>query len=389
MEKLSKLIFYTINLPVYLVSVILPKKKNVWVFGSWFGEKYADNSRYLFEYVCENHPEIKAVWLSKNASTINKILEKGFDATFTYGWRGYYLSMICNVGVVSTGNYDLNVYAFAGKSKMVNLWHGTALKKIMYDDKITFKPDSKAAVVFPFLGKTNYGLITAPSMEVKNKFVGAFRSNESKVGVTGNPRNDAFSIIEPVAEKASLKGVYMPTHRGEGSVGFMDKLVLWAKELDPFLVEKGVTIYVKLHFYHRQEIEGLTHSFKQIKFIGDEEFGDDFYPFLATMDFLITDYSSIFFDYLIANKPVIFFPYDKEEYLTSDRELYYDYDDVTPGPKVLNVDQLRMEIGNIVEGVDEYKLVRKKVNSMFNDFFDGKNSERVFNAILKMDSRKD
>ena len=59
----------------YFFSFIIPIDKNLWVFGAWFGEKYADNSKYLFEYVNENHTEIRAVWLTQNHATLKLVLE--------------------------------------------------------------------------------------------------------------------------------------------------------------------------------------------------------------------------------------------------------------------------------------------------------------------------
>ena len=61
-------IFYIIKSLIYLFSRILPKDENIWLFGAWFGEKYADNSKYLFEYVNKNLPSVRAIWLTKNES---------------------------------------------------------------------------------------------------------------------------------------------------------------------------------------------------------------------------------------------------------------------------------------------------------------------------------
>ena len=61
-------------------------------------------------------------------------------------------------------------------------------------------------------------------------------------------------------------------------------------------------------------------------------------------DLLITDYSSIFFDFLLLDRPIVFFPYDLEQYLSQDRAMYFDYEIMTPGPKCRTYDELELQI---------------------------------------------
>jgi len=381
MEKLLKLILYIVNLPLHLLSSILPKSKDVWIFGAWFGDRYSDNSRYLFEYVSDFDSEIDAIWLTRDSNLVQSIRKKGYKAYTTYSFMGYLKTMLCGVGVTCTGKGDVNNYVFAGSSKLVNLWHGTALKKIMYDDKITFKSNRFLSNIFPFLGKTEYDLICAPSEEVKRVFTSAFRVDSGRVVVTGNPRNDSFGKKNKRLEKEGLKGVYMPTHRSEGSVNFVENFISWADKITDTLNEYKITLYVKLHYYHSKELINYGFNSSCVVFVQDSEIDNDVYSFISDKDFLITDYSSIYFDFLITDRPIIFFPYDKEDYLTKDRELYYNYNDVTPGPKVYEAEALKNELAKIANGVDKYKKERKRVNSIFNNFYDGENSKRVYEQI--------
>jgi CDP-glycerol glycerophosphotransferase (TagB/SpsB family) len=110
----------------------------------------------------------------------------------------------------------------------------------------------------------------------------------------------------------------------------------------------------------------------------------DMYPLFAKVDLLVTDYSSIFFDFLLTNKPVLFFPYDKVTYLTKDRSMYDDYDLVTPGYKAYNFEELytKLELffrnASLLKRSDvDYDLIKV----MYNKYSDSKGAERTYQFI--------
>ncbi|MBN1968728.1 MAG: CDP-glycerol glycerophosphotransferase family protein, partial [Candidatus Delongbacteria bacterium] len=121
------------HLGLYLLSYLIPRKKNVWVFGSWFGQNYSDNSKYFFEYV-NQFTSIKAIWISQNREVVKSIQSKGYKAFHYKSMKAAYYISIAKVGVVSCAPHDIASYSLA-KMKIINLWHGTALKKIMHDVK--------------------------------------------------------------------------------------------------------------------------------------------------------------------------------------------------------------------------------------------------------------
>jgi len=197
LRYLVKLPLYIFKDIIYLTSSIIPKNKNLWVFGAWFGEKYADNSKYLFEYINKNHHEIRTIWLTRNKDTLKLIRSKRYEAYLIYSLNGFLLSMRSKVTIVTVGLSDVNM-ATISNNQIVNLWHGTPLKKIMYDDRITFKALSriKKFIIknfFPFLWHdySKYILI-ATSPEVQRVISGAFKVPIYNVKVTGYPRNDVF-----------------------------------------------------------------------------------------------------------------------------------------------------------------------------------------------------
>ena len=197
--EINKLFLYIINLPIYCLSLFVPRKSNIWIFGAWFGEKYSDNSKYLFEYVNQHHKNIQCIWLSRNRDTVSQLKMSGYASYYTYSLRAYWLSLRAKVGVITTGFRDINPFQLKNMT-IVQLWHGTPLKKIMHDDKITFRePNKIIQIVFPFIRhETNHTnqMFIAASEEVQKKISSAFRVDAEQVAITGYPRTDTFFCKE-------------------------------------------------------------------------------------------------------------------------------------------------------------------------------------------------
>jgi len=180
---LGKAFFYLIMDIVWLISGLVQKDKNLWVFGSWFGEKFADNSKYLFLYVKEYHPEIRPIWLTRNSELVKKLREKGYETYKTYSTNGFSYSIKAGCVIVSTGTGNINQFA-TNKAKKVQLWHGTPLKKIGYDN-VYFSNRLRRANKFKviilklfFFLDNSYDLVIATSNESKKKMVSAFRADK-------------------------------------------------------------------------------------------------------------------------------------------------------------------------------------------------------------------
>lgn len=382
---------------IYLISYLIPKNKNLWAFGAWFGDKYSDNSKYFFEYVNKNHPEIKAVWLTDNNKALRLVRNKGFEVYKTYSLKGTWCSMRATVGVLSTWVSDINRYTIS-KTQLVQLWHGSPLKKIGYDDKISIEKELviKRIVtrLLPFLKKgLGINMIMAASTQVQRILSGAFRVSENNVKITGYPRNDVFFMEDseniPIKQKllklkkSSKTGIYLPTHRQKGSIDIASMLLDTIDDVNSRLKEMNVVLLVKYHYYHLSSLEGRLAGYSNIHFLSDDDINQDIYPVLPLVDFLVTDYSSVYFDFLLTGRPIIFTPFDMTQYLKDDRELYFDYDEITPGPKARNWDELMNFIDRAIKYPDEYKLQRAKIRKIFNQYSDGNSCQRVFDEIIK------
>lgn len=390
MRKVKRVFLYLLNLPLYWIAKLVPKDEKIWIFGAWFGEKYADNSKYLFEYVNKNHPEIRAIWLTATKETEELIKSKGYEVYMTYSLNGYFYSIRSNYSFISVSASDVNF--FIPTKYIINLWHGCPLKKIGHDDKIT--ANYKYSLVKLFLKRIfgfskqamNHSKIVASSETEASSLSTAFNKGIEDIIISGLPRNDVFLSVEKNEKEKIFKVIYMPTHRNEGEFN-VSKLFLDDIEIiNDKLKTDNIELHIKLHFYHMKQMNIKDYS--NIKLVFDKDIEQDIYSVILNYDILITDYSSIYFDFLLANRPIIFAPFDYEEYLKKDRELYYDYDEVTPGPKCQNWDQVLDWIVDFKKNPELYKEERKKIKNIFHKYQGGKNCDRVFNEVLNFKVKK-
>ena len=119
--------------PLYFLSWVIPRNRNIWVFGSYAGG-FNDNSKYFFIYVNENSKELglQPVWISSDRKTVDEIRAKGFEAFTKWSFQGVMLSLLSGVYIYSAYVSDINTWT-SGRALKVNLWHGIPLKKIEFD----------------------------------------------------------------------------------------------------------------------------------------------------------------------------------------------------------------------------------------------------------------
>ena len=130
--------------------------------------------------------------------------------------------------------------------------------------------------------------------------------------------------------------------------------------MEAFLEEKEMLLFIRTHV--AEQGSAAPYLGKRIRFLGNQE-AEDVTGILNIFDCLITDYSSIYIDYLLTDKPMIFLPYDRQKYLDG-RGMNFDYDDVTPGPKPATFAQF---LEALCPENDSWKSERDRVNRLFNE----------------------
>lgn len=222
--------------------------------------------------------------------------------------------------------------------------------------------------------------------------------------ITGFPKNDVYFAPLPGAEigadteallrlkelKKSNTGVqtilYAPTWRDTGGDSFFERPDD-LRTLDNFLSQEQLTFFLKLHPLAQAKAFSFLHKnqYRNIVFVNPDSDADPLLPFV---DILVTDYSGIYFEFLLLDRPIVFFPFDYEKYVTRDRELYFKYDEVTPGPKVFNLPDLMESLRKTARGEDTYQDFRRKIKDMCYQYQDGDASKRVHEILMRLAQKR-
>lgn len=357
---------------------------HIWLFSSTDNSHYNYNSHYLFEYVKENLPEITPLFVINDPELRNSLSSKYGKQYFieTESIQGIRQALSAGVWFTSAGlpAYGTGLHK---KRLIINLWHGVPLKKIALLD-----PNLKKAarIYFKKIFSENYTCILTTSHELIPLMARSFAVSEDKIKVWGQPRNDGLfqkndcheilGQLFPDLPEYTKTVLYAPTFRDYGQVQLFPFKDFDQKQLEAFLEEKNMLLFIRTHV--AEQGSAAPYLGKRIRFLGNEQ-AEDVTGILNIFDCLITDYSSIYIDYLLTDKPMIFLPYDRQQYLDG-RGMNFDYDDVTPGPKPETFNDF---LDALSPKEDFWKSERTRVNRLFNEIQHPCAAD-ICNKVLKM-----
>ncbi len=392
MVRIFKYLGYLFFLPLWIVQRIVPRNKNIWVFGAWYGQKFSDNSHYLYQYVRAHHPHIKAIWLSRNRQVVETVRKAGGNAYLIYDLHSFYYSLAAKFIFVSSGKRDVNFWCING-AKWIQLWHGSPLKKIGLDDGYSqansFFQKKIVRVLFPFVYEFNYHFTVSNAPIFTPKMSTAFNIEISNVWETGCPRNDVFFETAEDTFNRELrkrfKGCrliyYLPTFRGTKDAESLFSITGFDRnELENFLTKNNMVFVSKGHFVDNSLVTINSTENERLIDLNDSDVAEINFM-LKDADLLITDYSSAYFDFLLTGRPIIHAAFDLETYLKGSREMYIDYSDAVAGPIVKNWQELYNVLEYIWEDKENKDLLIRK-NKLYNRYHDNKNAERVYDAVI-------
>ena len=136
MKKITEGIKYwgqLLLLPVYWFSFLFPRNKNIWLFGSTFGRRFADNPRYFYLYVSQMVPEVRAIWISHDKGIVEFLSREGYEAYYNHSLKGIWYCLRGKVYCFDNYSKDISFWLSGGALKF-NMWHGIPLKKIQADN---------------------------------------------------------------------------------------------------------------------------------------------------------------------------------------------------------------------------------------------------------------
>jgi CDP-glycerol glycerophosphotransferase (TagB/SpsB family) len=370
------------------------------------GRLFSDNSKYYYIQASELAEKgERIVYLTADREIQKSIRQAGGESYRHPSWSS--ISLLLRCGKVATDSVLFENKPFTRGARLIQLWHGAPLKHIELD---TYR---KRIVESPFWAlpllriqkavserHPVYDLVVATS----GKFIDtAFRRcfKAKQFVATGYPRNDIlFGWPEPGTRSHRLSWInvdrramemvaaarreghriclYVPTFRKDLANPFDAEIDL--SRLSRFAQRYRIIVVLKLHpFMHGGYRIDQYPNLVEYAALGDV------YPLMAQSDFLVTDYSSIYFDFLLLDRPILFFAYDLEQYVRQDRNIYFDYEDMTPGAKCMTYAALEAGIAAVLaKGCrDEYAGMRRRVRDYTHDYQDNQSGRRLVRHYLK------
>lgn len=372
-------------IPVWLLSFLVPRKSSLWVLGTWEGLSYSDNSRHLHAWLHANEKDrIRAVWITRRPELARELRTLGAEAQTPYTLAGIWTCLRASQYIYTHTADDICIW-LSGRATRTNLWHGIPLKKINFDnrfDRYRHARGFKRLVAWPhrFKRLIESHRVLAPSESVASLFAGAFRVDPSRIMIHGYPRNDrlvspdfpdlllskeatCLERVKNLRRQGSKIVLYMPTFRRNEQTG-QYREALNAEQLDSDLARLNCHFLIKAHPMSTDFSSFSAAVYQRIIRIPSDL---DPYLILPLVDLLVTDYSSIFYDFLVLDRPLIFYPFDMDHYQKMERELYFDYEAHVPGPIARSYDELRTLLNSFAANNGDAFVQRRKVllNQMF------------------------
>ncbi len=401
MSYVKKMVFYFFKRMIRLFDLIVPKKKNLIVYGCK-ADRYYDNARYFFEFMRNNHSEYESVWLTKDKQVCNKIRNRfGEDSCKTFfSIKGIWTFLRARTAILSHGSIDFFYFLSSFSPKLiVNLWHGQPLKAIGYLSR-EFQGNKRKKIT------ERYDLLAVSSRIESYVMKACFDSSVKKMMITGYPRNDVLlkNLEKNVQDEINLFVkrfnlpfvpeqviLYAPTYRKNSIAQFFPFKDLDFDRFDKIMKENKAILILRGHVNDILKDKTKTSELESsIQKIIDSKWSlvlhqtdlEDINDILHIVNLLITDYSSIYFDYLLVDRPIFFIPYDLDEYEKTNG-IVYPYDSVTPGEKIYSGKEFVEKLSEFFKGVDNYKEKRRWIKKLFLEIQVPEASENILNQIKK------
>ncbi|TCP17656.1 CDP-glycerol glycerophosphotransferase [Scopulibacillus darangshiensis] len=379
--KKSKNIFYG------FLNKIVPMNSKTYIFQSYYGNSYACNPKAIYEELLKQNKKVNAVWVMKD---LKKTIPGNPKIVKPRSFKYYYYMAVAKY-FVNNGNFP-DFYKKRSGAIHVQTWHGTPLKRLGYDvdpDSISYSENTSINLMNRV---KRWDYLVAPNSYTANILTRAYNFQKTVLEV-GYPRNDIFYQedkdlkIREIKKKLNIPRdkkviLYAPTWRDtEHKSGKKHEPYEFRFDFENFKEKFGdeYVLLLRLHYFDAARIQ----TFGYDDLVYNATYYDDIKDLYLISNILVTDYSSVMFDFANLNRPIIFFTYDLFIYESKMRGFYFDFKNDAPGPLVTNEEMLYEAIENIdllkVEYSEKYQAFREK----FCNLDDGSASKRAINAVFR------
>ncbi len=383
------------------LSSLVPIKKKHWIFGADYGNMYREGSKYLLEYMLKYHPEYDCIFITRNRNIIDQLRSQGIPVAHNFSIKGLYKIIVADCVFTTQVTTDI-LFAYPKKGRgLFYLVHGQPFKCAlgrlpqetidMFFHKTEHSLSNKIKKIRECLGyylSIGYDYNGVDFVSATSEFTASLMRTEFKpnvdVLVLGMPRNDAlFQKNRMKREKwiTEIDGkyvvTYMPTHRkyGEGEISPIP--FLNNKIVQKWMRDNNVILLIK---QHPNMVKHYSSDIKSDVIIDISKERFDPQVVIYHTDVLITDYSSVWMDYLLLKRPLIFYFYDNFE--SEDVGTYYDLREEFPNNFCQSEDSLFDFIKTSVH--TPYALIPdKNIICKFHKYTDGYSCQRYYEEVSR------
>ena len=363
----------------------MPLKENWVILESFFAKSYSDSPKYIYQYMNEKYPgKYRYIWVINDKKT--KIPYKHTKVK-RYSIRYAYYLARCKYDIF---NVRQPMYVKKREGNVfIETWHGTPLKRLVFDQEEVCGASPLYKAQF-YSQSRLWDYLISDNRFSTEAFKSAFLF-DNEILETGYPRNDILyapnkeELILSLKKKLGIPTdkktiLYAPTWRddeyyGKGQYKFALKLNL--NLLRQALGDEYVVL-LRTHYFIADSLDttGLEDfAFNLSKY-------DDISELYLISDILITDYSSVFFDYANLKRPILFYTYDLDKYRDMLRGFYLDIETEVPGPLLFTDEEVIDAIKNIDRIAEEYQEKYELFYNRFCHLDDGHASERIVERVF-------
>ena len=359
-------------------------KKPVVVYGSMNGNFYGDNAVHIFEYNSREDTKYVHIWMTKSIRTYVRLKLRDLNVSLMFTASGLRYLNCALFGFYTDSLRDLALFPslVPRDIQLIALRHGRSVKRVRFA-RLNHKISSVEALERSFEGDlVKYAIST--SEFISDLQEQCLRIGRQKHVVTGYPRNDVL-IRESKSScvSGSFRILYAPTWRhGRTHTKFFPFKDFDEITLERFLRDNSVEIHFRPHAteVRSKEYVKIKRLFKKrfkerVTFV-DQKSVPDINSVLFEYDLLICDYSALYHDFLLLNRPIILIPYDYYEFSEANGFLY-DYFENAPGPIVTSFREFIFKLTECLEGRDKFKNKRLLLKEKIHQYTDTKSCERV------------
>lgn len=307
---------------IIILFSFLPIKKNKILFFSYYGNQYGCNPKYISQYLVQNNLGYKIIWAFTKPEKYNV---PGILKVKYYSFHFFY--ELCTSKVIITNYRMITLFKKRKNQLYIQTWHSSLRLKTIEKDALSSLPPHYIQMAQQ--DSQYIDCLISGCKFSTDIFKSSFWYN-GLILECGTPRNDLFFSKElnlkiKITDKYNIPQddklvLYAPTFRQSYNLEYYNIDYINLKEVLHNRFGHEWTILVRLHPHLRQYSQQLLHGKQTI----DVTSYDDIQELLAASDILISDYSSLIFDFALTKKPCFLYVPDLNEYIQKERDLYFD-----------------------------------------------------------------